>query len=467
MENAMNSVSVIGLGKLGACIAACCAEKGLSVVGADVDPRTVDLVNSGKPPIFEPGLAELMERARVNLRATISIREAVAATEVTLIVVPTPSEEHGGFSLEQVAASGREIGRALAHKSGYHLIVLTSTVLPGSTEFGLLPILERESGKRCGEDFGLCYSPEFIALGTVIRDFTNPDFLLIGESDAAAGERLERFYRQVCENDAPVARMSWTNAELTKIAVNTYVTMKISFANLLAALCEELPGGDVDAVTAALGLDSRIGPRYLKGGLGYGGPCFPRDNLALAYFAKVLGQPALQVEATDAYNRTVVDRLAKLVARHLPSGGAVSILGVSYKPGSDVVEEAQGLMLAERLVADGYHVTIFDPLAQNRARSALGDRVMYASTHDMAIADADLVVISNPDPAFSTIDINEIAGRQQKLVLDIWRVHRARADKDARYLGVGLGERSDRVVRPLAKLWDVEGRRRDSADRVG
>lgn len=450
----MTSVSVIGLGKLGACIAACCAEKELSVVGADIDERAVDLINSGKPPIYEPGLEGLLERARGNLRATTSIRDAIAATEVTLMVVPTPSEENGGFSLDAVAASGREIGRALRDKTGYHLVVLTSTVLPGSTEFGLLPILERESGKVCGEDFGLCYSPEFIALGTVIRDFKNPDFILIGESDPDAGDRLERFYRQVCDNDAPVARMSWTNAELAKIAVNTYVTMKISFANLLAALCEELPGGDVDAVTAALGLDSRIGPRYLKGGLGYGGPCFPRDNRALAYFAHLLGQPALLAEATDAYNRTIVDRLAKLVARHLPSGGSVAILGLTYKPGSEVVEEAQGLMLAERLVADGHRVTVFDPLAQARARSVLGGRAQYASNAKDAIASADLVVIANPDPAFGDLDVNDVGGRQQKLVLDIWRQHRTRADEDIRYLGVGLGERSDRVVRPLANLWN-------------
>jgi len=450
----MTSVSVIGLGKLGACIAACCAEKNLSVVGADVSERTVDLINSGKPPIYEPGLAELIDKTRANLSATTDVRNAVAMTDVTLIVVPTPSEEHGGFSLEAVAACGREIGQALRDKPGYHLVVLTSTVLPGSTEFGLLPILERESGKTCGEDFGLCYSPEFIALGTVIRDFKNPDFILIGESDPEAGDQLERFYRLVCDNEAPVARMSWTNAELTKIAVNTYVTMKISFANLLAAMCEELPGGDVDAVTAALGLDSRIGPRYLKGGLGYGGPCFPRDNRALSYFAQLLGQPALLAEATDAYNQTIVDRLAKLVARHLPSGGSVAILGLTYKPGSDVVEEAQGLMLAERLVSDGHRVTVFDPLAKEQARSVLGGRATYATSAQAAIADADLVVIANPDPAFSDIDVNDIGGRQQKLVLDIWRLHRKDADKDVRYLGVGLGERSDRVVRPLAKLWN-------------
>jgi UDPglucose 6-dehydrogenase len=454
METPMTSVSVIGLGKLGACIAACCADKNLTVVGADVNQRTVDLINSGEPPVYEPGLAELIQKTRSNLRATSSIGEAVAATDVTLIVVPTPSEEHGGFSLDAVAASGREIGQALREKAGYHLVVLTSTVLPGSTEFGLLPILERESGKRCGEDFGLCYSPEFIALGTVIRDFKNPDFILIGESDPEAGDRLQRFYSEVCDKDAPVARMGWTNAELAKIAVNTYVTMKITFANLLAALCEELPGGDVDAVTSALGLDSRIGPGYLKGGLGYGGPCFPRDNRALAYFAQLLGQPALVAEATDAYNSTIVDRLAKLVGRHLPRSGSVAILGLTYKPGSDVVEEAQGLMLAERLVSDGHRVIVFDPLAQERARGVLGDRATYAPSAEAAIAGADLVVIANPDPAFRAIDVNDVGGRRQKLVLDIWRTHRANAMEDTRYLGVGLGERSERVVRPLAKLWN-------------
>ncbi len=177
-----------------------------------------------------------------------------------------------------------------------------------------MPALERASGRRVGETLGLCYSPEFIALGNVIRDMLEPDMVLIGESDPRAGDVLERLYRGVCENDPPFRRMSLVNAELTKIAVNTYVTMKISYANALADMCERLPGADVDTVTDALGLDTRIGPKYLRGAIAYGGPCFPRDNKAFAVLARDLGAEPLLAEATDAVNVAQTDRLARIVA---------------------------------------------------------------------------------------------------------------------------------------------------------
>src|SRR5467141_680189 len=256
-------VSVIGLGKLGACIAASFAHKGFEVIGADVSAKTVEMINQQKPPVVEPQLEEMMAGLKGKPRATQDVAEAVVDSDVTLIVFPTPSTPEGGFSIDYVIEAAKSIGRGLKAKKGYHLVVLTSTVLPGSTEYGMIPVLERESGKRCGKDFGVCYSPEFIALGQVIHDFLNPEFLLIGEFDTRAGEQLTAIYKAVCDNDPAVARMSLVNAELTKISVNAYVTMRISFVNMVAALIQQLPGGDVDTVTAALGLDTRIGRRYL------------------------------------------------------------------------------------------------------------------------------------------------------------------------------------------------------------
>src|SRR5262249_44043123 len=201
------------------------------------------------------------------------------------------------------AAFGR-IGAALAAKSGYHLVVLVSTVLPGSTR-RLASLLERASGKTCGADFGVCYSPQFIALGSVIRDFLHPEFTLIGEFDDRSGQMLQAAFTDVLPDRPPSRRMSLENAELAKIALNTYVTMKITFANQLAAVSDRLPQGDVDTVTATIGLDVRIGPKYLKGGLGYGGPCFPRDNLAFGAMARELGANPDLWETIDRINRSI------------------------------------------------------------------------------------------------------------------------------------------------------------------
>ena len=444
-------ISVIGLGKLGACIAACFADKGFEVVGADVSARTVDLVNKGQAPVIEPGLAEMTARVPGRLRATQDVADAVSSSEATFIVVPTPSTDEGGFTISYVLEAARSIGRALREKNAYHLVVLTSTVLPGSTEYGMIRVLEHESGKRCGTDFGVCYSPEFIALGQVIRDFLNPEFVLIGEYDERAGDLLASIYKSVCDNDPAVARMSLVNAELTKISVNAYVTMRISFANMVAALSEQLPGGDVDTVTAALGLDTRIGRRYLKGAVAYGGPCFPRDNQALAYLARQLGQRASLAEAVDAFNGSTNERLATRVLGMVPDGGSVAVLGLSYKPDSNVIEESAGFLLAKSLVGSGASVTVHDPMAMDAARGVLGDAVVYASDVDEAIKDKDVIVIMNPDRAYAGLDMAAIP--KSTMVVDAWRMLRKQAGDRPNYVGLGLGDDSQRLTRALAGMW--------------
>lgn len=299
MMKTKTTYSVIGLGKLGASMAAAIASRGFDVIGVDINQQAVDLLNAGHAPVQETNLEELVAANKMRLRATMSHSEAILHSDVSFVIVPTPSDERGAFSLQYAKWAFQAIGRALAEKSSYHNIILTSTVLPGSTRHGLLPILEEESGKVCGKDFGLCYSPEFIALGSIIHDFLNPDFTLVGEFDERAGSNLEACYAEIMENNAPCKRMSMENAELAKVSLNAFITTKITFANMLADLCERIPGGDVDIVTDALGSDERIGHKYLKGALGYGGPCFPRDNVALGFIARALGSKANLAETTD------------------------------------------------------------------------------------------------------------------------------------------------------------------------
>src|SRR5262245_37775331 len=232
--NRSQRISIFGLGKLGAPFAACLAAKGFEVIGVDIDDEKIRSVNEGRPPVFEPGLAELMRSSGARLRATRNCEDAVWNSEVTFILLPTPSEKEGGFSLSHVLPACTRIGSALRRKAAFHLVVLTSTVLPGSTEGEVKRALEENAGAACGERFGLCYSPEFVALGSVIRDLLNPDFVLIGESDCSSGDLLVGLYKHFCENNPPVVRMGFVNAEVTKLALNTFVTTKITFANMLA-----------------------------------------------------------------------------------------------------------------------------------------------------------------------------------------------------------------------------------------
>lgn len=421
----ISRASVVGLGKLGACMAACIASKGAKVFGVDTNPRTVARFNEGRAPVMEPGLAELIEANRERLSATSDYETAIAHSEVTFVVVPTPSDEQRRFSTDYVVEATSEIGRALLTKTGYHLVVLTSTVLPGSIGQDILPVLEQASGKKCGIDFGLCYNPEFIALGNVIHDLLNPDFILIGESDARAGDTLEKWYESFCDNSSPVRRMNFVNAELTKISVNTFVTTKITFANTLAAICEELPGADVDVVTDALGMDSRIGRRYLTGALGYGGPCFPRDNQALAYIARHLGCPAGLAETTDQENRAFLDRQIARIKADLVPGNTLAIIGLAYKPDTNVVEESQSLLIAQSVASSGIPVIVFDPIAIDNARAVLFDSVEYARSLRECLERADAVVIANPCREFRALKAVDFSKRGEKItVFDCWRLLR-------------------------------------------
>ena len=426
----VSSVSVIGLGKLGSPMAGCFAARGFQVIAADLDPQKVDAISRGVPPVHEPGLAELLLQSKGKLSATQDTEAAVRDSEATFIVVGTPSEPDGGFSLRYAIPTCEAIGRALRNKNSYHLVVLTSTVMPGSTGGEIKATLERASGKRCGEDFGLCYSPEFIALGTVIRDFFNPDFLLIGESDPRAGDMLSDIYAHTCKNSATVVRMNFINAEITKLAVNTYITTKISYANMLARLCEKLPEADVSVVTYALGLDSRIGSKYLKGAVSYGGPCFPRDNRAFAALAARSGAFSDLAVATERFNRSQISALAGLVKSHQSGEDPIGILGLTYKPDTDVVEESFGLLLTQELATANLPVIVFDPSADLSRAFAAYKSVRIATSAEDCIAQSAIVVLATPWQQFRDLSIS--AWMQpfrsgpsfhgtQRVVIDCWR----------------------------------------------
>jgi UDPglucose 6-dehydrogenase len=451
-------ISVVGLGKLGASMAAAFASRGLQTIGVDINKQAVDAINAGSAPVHETDLARTIAENRERLRATGSHEEAVLGSDISFVIVPTPSDERGAFSLQYAEWAFSEIGKALAKKRSYHNVVLTSTVLPGSTRSVLLPILERESSKRAGHDFGLCYSPEFIALGSIIQDFLNPDFNLIGEFDQRGGSQLAELYSTVMLNGAQAARMTLENAELTKLSINAFVTTKITFANMLGELCEQLPGGDVDVVTNALGLDSRIGRRYLSGAIGYGGPCFPRDNVALAFIAEKLGVDCGIPQVTHALNHAtaakVVTRLEKLV----PKGATVAVLGLAYKPFSHVLDESQGVYIAQRLAQTGMRVLAFDPMSNQMDLSELRRSVVVMESIEECLKDAQAVLVTTPDPVFSQLTPENFQDQGAPvLVMDFWRILRAKLEDNPaiRYMATGLGDHSTVNVERLARIWEA------------
>lgn len=417
------TVSVIGLGKLGLPLAACLAAKGCSVIGVDVNRKIIDAVGRGESPHREPGVTGLLQKSKGRVRATADVRIAVRESRITFLVTATPSLRTGHFSVRQLLPAAKAVGKALRDKGEYHVVAVTSTVSPGTTRSDVLPAIEHASGKRCGVDFGLCYNPEFIALGSVVRDFLNPDFVLIGEYDKRSGESVAPVYERVCENNPPIRRMSIENAELSKIALNSFVTMKIAFANVLSELCERIPGGDVDLVTQALGYDRRIGPHYFSGGLGFGGPCFPRDNRAFAAAARRFGIHAFLSEATDRANREHTQQVVHAISSLSRPGGRIAILGVTYKPDTNVIDESAQLGIAEALVQKGHRVILYDPAGLPNARGKFGSLFEYADSIESCVADAEVCVVATPWRQFRGLDRKILRKTMRRAVVyDCWRI---------------------------------------------
>ncbi len=419
----LKSIAVFGLGKLGACIAATLAARGFDVLGVDVDPEKVRLVNAGEPPVEEPLLAETIREGRARLRATGNAAEAVNA-DASFYIPPSPSLLDGSFSTEYLLKAMRPMARALreAGKTG-HLFVVNSTTTPGAMRGVLLPALEHETGWKCGREFGLCYNPEFIALGNVVRGLLEPDMVLIGESDALSGDRLSHLYQSYNTNQPRIARMSLTSAELTKISVNSFVTMKISFTNQLRLIAERFPEANIHDILGAIGADSRIGSKFLKPGLSYGGPCFPRDNRLVVYTARQHGVEAPLAEATDRVNEASKHALLEHVCSLAKSGDTVAVLGMAYRPDTYIVEESAGLHLAQHLRQRGFRTLVHDCRARpENSPSLLEFEYLDSPAQLLNHPEVKVVVFACPWPDYGQIKLP--AGAK---VIDPWGVRRDRS----------------------------------------
>lgn len=419
----MYRVSVVGLGKLGQCLAATLALRGFDTLGVDIDSRIVQSINNGQATVIEPGLQEIITRVGRKLKATQSHAEAILETDITCILVATPSEPEGNFSNRHLEAAFHSLAESLGKSSKrYHLFMIHSTVMPGAIEGYLIPLIEKVSGKRLNQDFGVCYCPELVALGNVIQDFLRPDLVMIGQSDDFAGDQAIRIYNQLTENSPPIFRMSIPNAEIAKISLNCYITLKIGFANTLANLCECIPGGDVDTVTQVLGADRRISPYYLRGGLAYGGTCFPRDTSAFVALARRYGYEAELVQAAERINHLQNEHLCRLVYGALAGigGREVSILGLAFKPNTPVITESPAIKLIEMLLKSRVEIYVFDPQAMEETKRIFGNQIHYCQSAEQCLGHSPVCVLVTPWKEFQSIEALD-SSPNPLIFIDCWR----------------------------------------------
>ncbi len=329
--------------------------------GYDVDPRKRESYVAGKANLHEPDIDNQLRTALTRgLHIVDSVDRFPNDLEQVFIAVPTPSQKDDSFDLTYLKEAIRLVASYLKKKPTYTNVVVISTILPSTMRTEVAPLLQEESNKQLGKGYGLCYNASFIAMGTTIDDFLTPEFVLMGESDSKAGETLERFYDPIVDKNIPRLHMSWDNAEVVKMGYNTMIGFKIVYANTLMELCHQLPYGDVDVVSDALSHATKriVGPRYLRGGMGDGGACHPRDNLALSWLAKQFDLSAnpfsFVMEARNHQAKWLADLL---MSYHLP----IVILGARYKYNSNLIDYSASFVVRDQITAHNRSVHIYDP----------------------------------------------------------------------------------------------------------
>jgi len=442
-------LSVLGVGYVGLVSGVCFADKGHQVTCIDVDPDKVDSINRGQSPIFERGLDELLTRnIGRNLRATLGAADAIRDSEMTFIAVGTPFDGQN-IDLTYIKESARVIGEALRHKPDYHVVVVKSTVVPGTTDRVVRPILEQASGKKAGVDFGLGMNPEFLTEGEAVSDFMDPDRIVCGGIDQRTQDTQLAAYEGF-----PGARLRTNNstAELIKYASNALLANLISFSNEFANLASAL--GDIDAAEVMRGLHSsrylttvlpsgeQIVPpitSFLMGGCGFGGSCLPKDVSALAAQGRSLGVPVKMLEGTLEVNLRQYQQVFRLLDKHFSSlqGKRVLVLGLSFRPDTNDMRESPAIPIVKELTARGARVSAYDPAAAHEAKKLFGDSIELRPSLESALEGVDAIVLVTRWSEF--LQVPELLKKSgaRPVVVDGRRL--LPKDSVERYEGIGLG----------------------------
>ena len=420
------NVSIVGSGYVGTTVAACLADLGHEVVNVDIDEDVVAAINDGEAPIHEEKLQERIERnAGDRLRATTDYDEVVD-TDLTLLCLPTPSQEDGSIDLAVMEAGAEALGDALAAKDGRHAVVTKSTVVPGTTDGVIGPAVEQASGKTVGDDLGLGMNPEFLRMSTAVDDFLDPDKIVVGSEQAWVRDLLRDLYADLRERTT-VVDTGLREAEMIKYANNTMLASKVSLVNELGNVCKEL-GVDAYDVFDAVGLDDRISAEFLRSGLGWGGSCFPKDVDAVRALARERGYEPELLDAVVSVNDLQPRRMVDLLAEHVdPEEARVAVLGVAFKPGTDDVRGSRAMDLIGHLQERRADVVAYDPVATENARERYPD-VRYAASAEVALDGADAAMVATEWPEFSDLDFS---GMARTVLIDGRRIDADTAELDA------------------------------------
>ena len=433
-------IGIIGLGFVGLSLTSVLAAKGYSTIGIDVDIKKCKQIIDGKSPFFEPNLEKTL-REGMKKKLTISDNYSlVKDCDFVFVTVGTPQSSDGSIDLSMIKKSVKEIGKTMFKNKKNQIILIKSTVTPGTMKDIILPILEKNSNKKAGKDFGLISNPEFLQETNAIKDTKFPHAVVLGGYNTKYMKKAKMFFSKLHPN-TPIIITNHQTAEMVKYANNSFLATKISFINQLSNICQNIPEANIDDVARTIGLDPRIGKLFLNAGPGYGGSCLPKDMKALISFASNVGVKPVLLNAVEEINQKQLEQIVKLVKKKLKNVASrnITIMGTAFKPNTDDVRDSLSIKLIRKFLRMKVNITIYDPKATENTRRIFGKKIIYKNSIGDALEKSECAIFMTYWKEFEKIDNNSIKHMKRKLIIDCRRIFVGK-DIGKEYFALGIGQ---------------------------
>jgi len=438
-------ICVVGLGFVGLTMATTIANKGIKVIGIDVNKEKCQLLKNGEVPFYEPEVDELLKKTIGNtLEITNEFEYGITNSEIIFVCVGTPSNDDGSVNLQYVKDACLNIGQILGKTNDiFRTIIIKSTVPPTTTNTIIQNILQQKSNKKVGIDFGLCMNPEFLKEGSAVNDMNSPHLIVIGADDDKSSESIHQFYtKYYTTSEIPMLDTNIVNAELIKYANNSFLATKISFINTIANICNKIPGANIETIAKAIGTDPRISPYFLSAGPGYGGSCFPKDILGFINFSKSLGYEPTLLESTNFVNKQQPIMILNMVKNKISplNKKTVSILGISFKKNTDDIRESVSLQIIQNLIKEKVNIIVHDPMALENLKQIFGKQIVYSNNVIDCIKDSECCIILTEWDEYSKLTQDDFKKHMKNpCVIDTRRLLIQKNMSDVDYNAFGLG----------------------------
>ena len=434
------NIAVVGLGFVGLSISSVLASKNYNVVGIDIDNQKCSDIRNGVLPLFEPDLENTL---KIGLKKKLTISNSFSLInncDMIFVSVGTPQKSNGAIELAMIKKATTTIGQIIRKSKKNPTIFIKSTVVPGTTQDVILPILEKTSGKKANIDFGLISNPEFLQESNAIRDTKYPHAIILGGKQTKYMKKAKMFFSKMHPN-VPIVITNFQTAEMIKYANNSFLATKISFINQLSNICQNIPGTNIDDIAKIIGLDSRIGKLFLNAGPGYGGACLPKDISALIKFSDKIGVKPILLNAVEKTNHEQMNNIISLMKKILGDITAkrITILGTAFKPNTDDVRDSKSIELIKKLLKNKANITIHDPKAIESTKKIFGEKIIYAKSIADALNKSQCGVIMTHWKQYDTLNNNSIKHMSKKIIIDCRRIL-VKKELDAEYYAVGIGK---------------------------